>query len=105
MCSVYKHARALFPRLLRQFVLSFSFCVQLTSVILKFVPFGSGAPLRGPPRWLSGKRICLHCRRRGFNPWVERSHGGGHGNPLQYSCLGNLTESIGSQRVRCEQSN
>ena len=35
-----------------------------------------------------------------------RSPGGGHGNPLQYSCLENPTEepgrlqSIGSQRVR-----
>ena len=23
-----------------------------------------------------------------FDPWVRRSPGGGHGNPLQYSCLG-----------------
>ena len=22
-------------------------------------------------------------------PWLERSPGGGHGNPLQHSCLGN----------------
>ena len=29
-----------------------------------------------------GKR----CR---FDPWVVSSPGGGHGNPLQYSCLGN----------------
>ena len=34
-------------------------------------------------------RICLHCGRPGFNPWVGRSPGGGHGNPLQCSCLGN----------------
>ena len=25
----------------------------------------------------------------GFNPWVKRSLGGEHGNPLQYSCLEN----------------
>ena len=25
----------------------------------------------------------------GFDPWVGRSPGGGHGNPLQYSCLEN----------------
>ena len=25
-----------------------------------------------------------------FNPWVRRSSGGRHGNPLQYSCLENL---------------
>ena len=36
---------------------------------------------------------------------LERSPGGGHGNPLQYSCLENPIEepdglqSIGSQRV------
>ena len=24
-----------------------------------------------------------------FNRWVRRYHGGGHGNPLQYSCLEN----------------
>ena len=24
-----------------------------------------------------------------FNPWVRKSPGGGHGNPLQYSCLEN----------------
>ena len=32
-------------------------------------------------------------KRRGFDPWVRRegpsSPGGGHDNPLQYSCLEN----------------
>ena len=27
--------------------------------------------------------------RHGLDPWVRRSPGGGHGNPLQYSCLKN----------------
>ena len=27
--------------------------------------------------------------RHGFDPWAGRSPGEGHGNPLQYSCLGN----------------
>ena len=27
--------------------------------------------------------------RCGFNPWLGRSPGGDHGNPLQYSCLEN----------------
>ena len=31
----------------------------------------------------------LQCRRCRSNPWVRRSPGGGHGNPLQYSCLEN----------------
>ena len=28
-------------------------------------------------------------KRRRFDPWSGRSLGGGHGNPLQYSCLEN----------------
>ena len=28
-------------------------------------------------------------RDAGSNPGLSRSPGGGHGNPLQYSCLGN----------------
>ena len=28
----------------------------------------------------------------GSIPGSERSHGGGNGNPLQYSCLGNLMD-------------
>ena len=41
-----------------------------------------------------------------FHPWVGRSPGGGHGNPLPYSCLENPMDrgarglwSEGSQRV------
>ena len=40
----------------------------------------------------SGKEPICQCSRHkgyGFNPWVESSPGGGHGNPLQYSCLEN----------------
>ena len=41
-------------------------------------------------------------------PELRRSPGGGHGNPLQYSCLGNAhgrrslggLQAMGSQRVR-----
>ena len=35
--------------------------------------------------WLRQQRICLQCER----PGTGRSPGGGHGNPLQYSCLEN----------------
>ena len=28
-------------------------------------------------------------KRSGFDPWVGNTPGGGHGNPLQYSCLEN----------------
>ena len=40
-------------------------------------------------------RICLQfrsCRRHEFHPWVRRSPGAGHGNPLLYSCLENLMD-------------
>ena len=26
------------------------------------------------------------CQRPGFDPWVGKTPGGGHGNPFQYSC-------------------
>ena len=32
---------------------------------------------------------CRRRKRRGFDPWLGRSPGGRHGNPLQYSCLEN----------------
>ena len=34
-------------------------------------------------------RICLQCRRPGFDPRGKKIPGEGNGNPLQYSCLGN----------------
>ena len=46
----------------------------------------------GFPDGASGKEPACQSRRqkiRGFDPWVGRSPGGGHGNPLQYSCLEN----------------
>ena len=40
-------------------------------------------------------------RDTGSIPGLGRSSGGGHGNPLQYSCLENPhRQSMGSQRVR-----
>ena len=47
---------------------------------------------RGSPACASGKQPACHCgrhKRRGFDPWVRNIPGGGHGNPLQYSCLEN----------------
>ena len=47
-----------------------------------------------------------HRRKADLIPGSGRSPGGGHGNPLQYSCLGNpmdrgaWLQSMGSQRVR-----
>ena len=32
---------------------------------------------------------CRRCKRHRLNPWVRKIPWGGHGNPLQYSCLDN----------------
>ena len=47
---------------------------------------------RGFPGGTSGREQAYQCRRRKkcrFDPGSGRSPGGGHGNPLQYSCLEN----------------
>ena len=41
------------------------------------------------PRWLSGKESTCHAGDPGSIPGSERSSGGGNGNPLQCSGLGN----------------
>ena len=49
----------------------------------------------GFPGGTSGKEPTCQFRRwkrHGFDPWSARSPGGGHGNPLQYSCLENSTD-------------
>ena len=46
----------------------------------------------GFPDGDSGKEPTCQCRRHkrhGFNTWVGKIPGGGHGNPFQYSCLEN----------------
>ena len=62
----------------------------------------------GLPRWLSGKESPASGRDTGdigLIPGSGRSPGGGNGNPLQYSCLGNpmdrgvwQVKSMGSQK-------
>ena len=47
---------------------------------------------RGLPRWLSSKESACNAGATGATgliPELRRSPGGGHGNPLQYSCLEN----------------
>ena len=49
----------------------------------------------GFPGGASGKEPVCQCRRcktHGFDPWVRKIPGGGHGNPLQFSCLKNPME-------------
>ena len=54
------------------------------------------------PRWFIGKESSCQCRRLGFDPGIPglgRSPGEGNGNPLQYSCLGNLMDSGAWQTI------
>ena len=44
---------------------------------------------KGLPRWLSGKESTCNAGDVGSIPGLGRSPGGGHDNPLQYSCLEN----------------
>jgi len=61
----------------------------------------------GLPWWLSSKESTCSAEDTGdmgSMAGLGRSPGGGHGNPLQYSCLDiswtrELGESLGSQRV------
>ena len=53
-------------------------------LILLYTPLGFLADA-------SGKEPACQCKRnkKWFDPWVGRSLGGGHGNPLLYPCLEN----------------
>ena len=59
--------------------------------------------LLGLPRWLSGKEFASHAGDAGGVDWIPglgRYPGGGHGKPLQYSCLENSwTEEPGGAIV------
>ena len=46
----------------------------------------------GFPGSSTGKESACNARDLGSIPGLERSPGGGHGNPLQYSCLENPTD-------------
>ena len=47
--------------------------------------------LLGFPGGSDGKESACNAGDLGLIPWLGRSPGRGHGNPLQYSCLGNPT--------------
>ena len=47
------------------------------------------------PLWLSSKESACNAGDMGSVPGSGRSPGGRHDNPLQYSCLENLTEELG----------
>ena len=56
-------------------------CLQATWTIPPFT--------KGLPRWHHSKEPPAYVRDVGSTPGSERTPGGGHGNPLQYSCLEN----------------
>ena len=47
------------------------------------------------PWWISGKDSACNAGDTVSTPGLGRSPGGGNGNPLQNSCLGNLTDRGG----------
>ena len=54
--------------------------------------FSKHSPHSSFPGGTGGKELVRQCRRHKrcrFDPWSGRSPGGGHDNPLQYSCLEN----------------
>jgi len=63
------------------------------SFILNVVPFSLtwhwSTENLGLPRWLSGKEPAANAGDAGSVPEWRRSPGGGHDDPLQYSCLDN----------------
>ena len=89
--------------------ISYFFCC------LKSLTFAVFPKQEGFPGGASGKEPicqCRRCKRHGFDPWAGRSPGGGHGNPLQYSCLEKLMDRgawwatiHGAQRVAHDWSN
>ena len=62
-----------------------SLCCALETNIISYVNFG-------PHQWFSSKESSCNAGAAGgmgWTPGLGRSPGGGHGNPLQYSCLQN----------------
>ena len=64
-------------------------------------------PCTGFPGGSDGRESACNAGDSGLIPGLARSPGGGHGNPLQHSCLENPMDrgacglqSMGSQRVR-----
>ena len=50
---------------------------------------------------LKSVRKCRRSKKHGSHPWVRKISGGGDGNSLQYSCLGNFTDRGDWQATAC----
>ena len=81
--SLTKYSPNLLDYVLSSFPLS---CLQLawTTQVLKIV-----VRYLRLPWWLDGKKPACNVGDLGSIPGLGRFSGGGHGNPLQYSCLEN----------------
>ena len=56
--------------------------------------------ISGLPRWLSGKESACQAGDAGSILALDRSHGDGNDNPLQYSCLENpVSRGAGQAKV------
>ena len=53
----------------------------------------ASVPTKGFPGGSESKHSACTVRDPGSIPGLERSPGGGHGNPLQYSCLGGTMDN------------
>ena len=58
--------------------------------VLALVNSAATYNMNGLPRWCWGWGTCLPTQETSrYGPWVRKIPGGGHDNPLQYSCLEN----------------
>ena len=63
---------------------------MLNTITLLLIEFDSFLPSQGFPGGSAGKESACNAEDLGSISGLGRSPGGGHGNPLQYSCLENL---------------
>ena len=70
-------------------MLYLSFALSPVTKIVSYILWKSVLRNSGLPQGLSGKEPACRTGNPGSDPGLGRSPGGGHGNPLQYSCLEN----------------
>ena len=64
--------------------------MQILSAIIEGQFWGTSKVGKGASpmaQWVKNPPAMQETQKMRFNPWVERSPGGGNGNSLQYPCL------------------